>query len=234
MKKEFVYFNKEMPIHKVELLINETKKDLVSIKDGEWRCTENISSPYTKFFYIINEFFWIPDDSQQFVLDNDTITSICKENILNNNIIITDLFCCFDIEFNEEQQKYFPVKKTNFINDVREVFYVWCNLSNVRYDFILTLEIYNNNQVFDIITVVIRKSSSDKHYNRSFFCSIPTSYFINTDTWNIKARVTSQNRKIITVKFNKITTQTYTNHVSNIYNHNLQTKKEIKNEKNYN
>lgn len=208
MEKKFIYINDDLPIKKVTLSINGNTKQLLQVCNGKWETTSVISSTKDTYHYIIDDFFWIPDDSHKYTIQDDSITSICEPNNFNN-VQINEVFCCEDIVYNEKTQKYKPVNKITMVNDLKEYFFVWCNFSNVKKNVILTLEIYTENEIFDIINVILRESSFEKNYKCSFFCCIPTSYFMKTNTWNIKVRISESNTKVLSMNIKKLSTQLY-------------------------
>ncbi|WP_156922224.1 hypothetical protein [Cohnella thermotolerans] len=197
---------KNLPVTSVHL---KMKNNLIplSFDSHSWNL---VIASLDEYQLIINNEIVIPDLSKDFIRKDDKIYSI-PTSIKNNleSIKIIDLYCCEHLGYSQSNQKYFPINRTETLNNKNDLINLWCEFENVRFDFILLLEIFSNDTIYDILPVLINKSDSHKNYKRSFFCCFSNEKFIDTRKWTVRARVSNTNFLETGFKFSFIKAQAY-------------------------
>lgn len=86
---------------------------------------------------------------------------------------------------------------------------IWCEFENVKFDFIMLLEIYSEDEIFDIIPIIIEASTKEREYMKSYFCCFSINHFSKSKLWKIRVRTSLSNKREMEIKFNYLKAQSY-------------------------
>jgi hypothetical protein len=177
---------------------------------------EEANNVIDEYQIIINQRIIIPDISRKYIIREQNISSICAQtDKALENIQIVDLFCCEHIGLDNETGRFFPIQRTDKFNNSNELINIWCEFESVKCDFVILLEIFSKNTIFDIIPVVINASSKERNYKKTFYCSFSNMHFRESEYWNIRVRVSDTNYQETRIKFNFIKAQAYNSNLKN-------------------
>lgn len=210
MEHTFDFMNDGLPINSVSYLTDDFEVRLVRQEIDKWVLNDNMINLHHFYYVKINGKIIIPDIRKKFMMRNKVIYSMHESITSNvNSIVITDLFCCENLVYSNETKLYHPFNKISVLNNSQELVNIWCDFENVKFDFLMFLEIYSEDEIFDIIPVIIEASSRERDYKKSYFCCFSTKHFAKSKVWNIRVRTSLSNKRESVIKFNYLQAQSY-------------------------
>ncbi|KRE22705.1 hypothetical protein [Paenibacillus sp. Soil522] len=210
MTQIFDFINDDLPINSVSYLTDDFEVDLFRQEIDKWVLNDNIINSHHFYYLKINGKTIIPDIRKKFKMRNKVICSI-NEGITKdvNSIVISNLFCCENLVYSNDTKLYHPVNRISVLNNSQELVNIWCDFENVKFDFLMFLEIYSEDEIFDIIPVIIEASTKERDYKKSYFCCFSINHFSKSKLWNIRVRTSLSNKREMAIKFNYLKAQSY-------------------------